>query len=288
MDYKDLILKIKSVRNYKQTTVSPEILNELKTFDDKGKKLIDNIDVRVYIKDKEEVFEQIKDIAGYKNHMLEAPHYIVILSEEKDYYIENTGYIGEILRLKSYELGVNSCWITFEDGEEIKKRLMIESNKRLTALIALGYDDNKIKVFNAAADLGYNPSKAEIKKVEDNISYRLGVEDVVFMKEWGNSASVDDLSLRGLLDGFNYARLSPSTLNRQPWRFILDDNLVILTIRKDDCINEYEGRIDTGIVMLYFESIVDSTLFDIGWSMGKPDKHFDIPDDYTIVGYSNI
>lgn len=288
MDYKALIPKIKSVRNYKQTTVSPEILKELKNFDNKGKKLIKNIDIHVYIKDKEEVFEQLKGIAGYKNHMLEAPHYIVILSEEKDYFIENTGYIGEGLRLKAFELGVNSCWITFEDGEEIKKSLMIDSDKKLTALIALGYDDNKIKVFNAAANMGYNPSKADINKVEDNISYRLGVEDVVFMKEWGSCAAADDLSYRGLLDGFNYSRLAPSTLNRQPWRFILDDNLVILAMRKDDGINEYEGRIDTGIVMLYFESIVDSTLFDIEWIMGKPDKRFDIPNDYTIVGYSNI
>lgn len=288
MDYKALIPKIKSVRNYKQTTVSPEILKELKNFDNKGKKLIKNIDIHVYIKDKEEVFEQLKGIAGYKNYMLEAPHYIIILSDKKDNYIENTGYIGEGLRLKALELGVNSCWITFEDGEEIKKSLMIDSDKKLTALIALGYDDNKIKVFNAAADMGYNPSKAEINKVEDNISYRLGVEDVVFMKEWGNCAAADDLSYRGLLDGFNYARLAPSTLNRQPWRFILDDNLVILAMRKDDGINEYEGRIDTGIVMLYFESIVDSTLFDIEWIIGKPDKRFDIPNDYTIVGYSNI
>lgn len=287
MDYKNLIPKIKSVRDYKKTTVKPEILNELKHFYEKGKKLVNEIEIEVFIKNKDEVFEQLEGIAGYKENMLEAPHYIVILSDENDYYIENTGYIAQGLILKASELGVSSCWITFKDGDEIKKNLMIDSDKKLTALIALGYDDNKIKVFNDA-NLGYNPSKAEIKIVEDNTSHRLDVEDVVFMNEWGNCADADDLSNRGLLDGFNYARLAPSTLNRQPWRFILDDNLVILTIRYDANINEYEDKIDTGIVMLYFESIIDSTLLDITWIMGKPDKKFNIPDDYKIVGYSNI
>lgn len=287
MDYKNLIHKIKSVRDYKETKVSEDILYEIKHSYEKGKKLVHDIEIEVFIKNKEEIYEQLEGIAGYKENMIEAPHYIVILSEEKKDYIENTGYIGQGLMLKALELGVNTCWITFNDGNEIMEKLVMDSEKKLTALIALGYDDNKTKAVNET-NLDYNPSKANVVIAEDNVSTRIDVSQLVFIKEWGKCADTDDLSSRGLLDAFNYARLAPSTLNRQPWRFILDDGVVVLAIRKDDNVNKYENKIDTGIVMLYFESIIDSTLFDTSWTMGNIGKDYNIPDEYMVVGYCNI
>jgi hypothetical protein len=287
MNYKNLIPKIKSVRDYKKISVSESILYEIKHSYEKGKKLIDDIEIDVLIKNREEIYEQLKGIAGYNEKMIEAPHYIVILSEEKEYFIENTGYIGQGLILKAFESGVNSCWITFDDGDEIKEKLRIDSEKKLTALIALGYDDNKTKAVNET-NLDYNPSKANVVVAEDNVATRIDISRLVFIKEWGKYADTDDLSGRGLLDAFNYARLAPSTLNRQPWRFIIDDGIVVLTIRRDADINKYQEKIDTGAVMLYFESIVDSTLFDTSWNMGKLDKEYNIPDEYMIIGYSNI
>jgi nitroreductase len=287
MDYKNLIPKIKSVRDYKDTKVSEDILFEIKDSYKKGKKLIDNIDIEVFIKDKEEIYYQLEGIAGYKEYMLEAPHYILILSEEKDCYIENTGYIGQGMILKAFELGVNSCWITFDNGDEIMKKLVMDSEKKLTALIALGYDDNKTKVENET-NLDYNPSKANIVKAEDNVATRIDVSRLVYIKEWGKCADTDDLSSRGLLDAFNYARLAPSTLNRQPWRFIIDDGIVVLAIREDKDINAYEEKIEIGAIMLYFESVIDSTLFDTSWTMGNLDKDYNIPEDYKVVGYCNI
>jgi len=287
MDYKNLISKIKSVRDYKKISVSPQILSELKHFYESEKKLVEDIEIEVIVKDKDEVYEQLKGLAGYKENMIEAPHYLIVLSEEKDYYIENTGYICENIMLKAHELGVGSCWITFHHGDEIKKNLMINSEKKLSALIALGYDDNKSKiVYENVSE--YNPSRANIKIVEDNTSDRLGVEDIVFIKEWGQKASVEDLSSRGLIDGFYYGRLAPSTLNRQPWRFIIDDNVVVLVLRFDASTNDYEAKIDNGIIMLYFESIIENTLLDVTWNMGKPEKEFNVPDDFLIVAYCNI
>jgi len=287
MDYKNLIPKIKSVRDYKEGLVSPQILNEIKSFNQNERKLVEGVNIEVVIKDKDDVFEQIKGFAGYKEKMIEAPHYLIVLSNEMDHYIENTGYVCEDLMLKAWELGVGSCWITFNDGEEIKKKLNINSDKKVTALIALGYDNNKTKiVYDNVSE--YNPSKANIKIVEDNTSERLDVEEVVYIGQWGNNATVDDLSNRGILDGFIYARLAPSTLNRQPWRFIVDDGIVVLALRSDGYVNSYEAKIDMGIIMLFFKSVIDATLFDVKWNFGKPEKEYNIPDDYSVVGYCNI
>ncbi len=49
--------------------------------------------------------------------MIDSPSYIIILSDIKDNYIENSGYIGESIIFKVTELGIGSCWVTFEDGK---------------------------------------------------------------------------------------------------------------------------------------------------------------------------
>jgi len=288
MNYKDIIAKIKSVRNYKKEEVSPQKINELKEYFNLGRRLIDDIEIEVLLKNKNEVYEQLKNVAGYNEFMIESPHYMVVLSEEKDHYIENTGYASQDIMLKAWSLGIGSCWITINDGEIIKNKLNITSDKKLTALISLGFDDNKNKVVYET-EYEHNPTKTDVKLVKDNTSDRLGVRDIVFMKKWGENADPDELVNLGLIEGFASAKLAPSTRNRQPWRFIVDNETIVLALRHDlrhdSYANEYEEKIDTAVVMLYFKAIIDSTLFELTWNFGKPEKNYEVPEDYKIVGY---
>ncbi len=284
MEYKDLIARMKSVRNYKKDALSPETVQKLMDYLDKSKRLVKDIEIEAILKNRDEVYDSLKNVAGYNDIMLDAPHYLIFLSEERDHYIENTGYAAEDARIKAQELGVGSCWITIDDGDIIKEKLNIKSDKKLTALISLGFDDNKNKVIYENVS-EYNPSKADVSIVEDNVSERLRISDVVYMKKWGENADPDELANLGLLEAFFYARLAPSTKNRQPWRFIYDDGMVVLALKKEQNINEYEEKIDTGIVMLYYELIVENTLFNMEWKFGRPDKKYEIPSDYNIVAY---
>lgn len=284
MEYKDLMARMKSIRNYKQEPVSSEILQKLKDYYLKSKRLVKDIEIETILKAKDEVYENLKNLAGYNDLMIEAPQYLFFLSEEKDHYLENAGYAAEDVRLKAFELGVGSCWISIHNGELIKEKLNIKSDKKLAALIALGFDDNKNKVIVENVS-EYNPSKADVSIVEDNVSERLRISDVVYMNKFGQKADPDEVANLGLLEAFFYARLAPSTKNRQPWRFIYDDGMVILVMRKDKDINEYEEKIDTGLVMLYYQLIVDNTLFNMSWEFGKPAKEYEVPSDYNIVAY---
>ena len=284
MNYKGVISKIKSVRDYKNEEISPQKIYELKEYFDKAKRLIEDIEIEVLLKNKNEVYEQLKDSAGYNNLMLEAPHYMVFLSEEKEHYIENTGYAAQDIMLKACSLGIGSCWITFKDEKEIKNKLNISSDKKLTALISLGFDDNKNKVVYETI-YEHNPTKTDVKVDEDNVADRLGIRDVVFMNKWGNNVDPDELVNLGLLEGFVNALRAPSTRNRQPWRFIVDNGTIVLALRHDSYANEYEEKIDTAVIMLYFEAVIDSTMFNITWNFGKPEKNYEIPSDYKIVGY---
>ncbi|MEL7648554.1 MAG: nitroreductase family protein [Sedimentibacter sp.] len=284
MNYKDIIATIKSVRNYKKEEISPQKLDQLKEYFTEGRRLDKDIQIEVLLKNKDEVYEQLKDIAGYNGLMLEAPHYLIFLSEEKDHFIENTGYAAQDIMFKAWELGVGSCWITFKDGEEIKGKLNINSDKKLTALISLGFDDNKNKVVYDTM-YEHNPSKTDVKIVEDNVSERIGLRDFVFMNKWGEIADPDELTNMGLLEALVSAKRAPSTMNRQPWRFIVDSGTIVLALRSDSYTDEYEEKIDAAEVMFYFETIVDTTLFDMHWNFGKPEKDYEVPDDYRIVGY---
>ena len=60
---------------------------------------------------------------------------------------------------------------------------------------------------------------------------------------------------------------------------------IILAVRSDSYADEYQEKIDTAVIMLYFEVIIDSTLFEMKWNFGKPEKDYEVPADYKIVGY---
>ncbi len=269
MNYKKLISNGKSVREFKNKSIEEKYFNEIESYIKNSKKLLPEINIEVKIFDNKDSYEKLNKIAGYNGYMIEAPNYVVILSDVKKGYIENSGYIGERLILKARDLEIDSCWITFKDSDAIKEKLDISSDKEVTAIIALGYEDGRNTKNKSSSD-------------------RLGVEKIVYMDEWGKNASVTELEERGLFDAFSYARMAPSTLNRQPWRFIIDGGNIILAVKKDDFTSNYEKSIDAGIAMLYFGLIIDTTMFDLKWSIDNINKDYKIPDNYEIMGYCSI
>ena len=64
--------------------------------------------------------------------------------------------------------------------------------------------------------------------------------------------------------------------------------IFVLAVKKDGFASDYEASIDTGIAMLYFSLIIDTTMFDLKWNVGNVDKDYKIPDDYEVVGYCSI
>lgn len=271
MDYQTLILNTKSVREFKNKPVKNSDLKIIKDYATTCMKLIPSIELDVRIMSNSEVYLPLDGIAGYKGHMIDAPSYLVLLSEDSKYAIENSGYIGQELILKAEEIGVDSCWITLNDSKIIKEKLNIVSNKEVTGLIALGLDANN-KLF----------------KTSIGSAYRKGLDEIVYLDEWGKGADNVTLEERGLLDAFAFARLAPSAWNKQPWRFFIKGQDVILTVKKDDEYNSYEERIAAGIIMLFFEAIVETTLFQVNWNLEDSKDMVNIPDNFQIVGYCKL
>ncbi len=286
MDYKSLIVSMKSVRDFKETAVEEEKLSEIESYIISCKKLLSEIEVESRFFEGDDTYKRLYGVAGYEGVMIKAPNYLVLLSDKHPQDVENAGYLGERAILKAKDLGVDSCWVSFTDGEKVKTALGIESDKSLLALIALGYASSSKKI-KSATKTGENYSKSELS-INKEASERMGLEEMVYIDKWGNSASVETLEERALLDAFSYARMAPSSLNKQPWRFIVDGGRVVLVINNENYQANYINRIDAGIIMFYFGVILDATMFDSKWGFDKLDKDYAIPADYTVVAYCNI
>ena len=268
MDYQNLILTTKSVREYKKDTIDTQKLKIIKDHSYDCPKIDDSIEFEVRILSNQ-AFIALDGIAGYQGNMIDAPHYLLILSDKKAHYIENAAYIGESMILKALEIGIASCWITFSDSKAIKEHLNLLSDKEVAALIALGYDANA-------------PKKGTAVSFAD---YKLGLDEIVYIDKWGNGADASTLEQRGLLEAFMFSKLAPSTLNKQSWRFLLTGGKAILAIKKEKEISDYEQKIDVGIIMFFFEVIVNSTLFHIKWKLEEPVDFLKIPKEFVITAY---
>ncbi|MGF7056718.1 nitroreductase family protein [Brassicibacter mesophilus] len=269
MRYMELIENIKTIRDFKKESVSRDTIEQIieTGYNSSGLLGSDNISIR-FIDNMESLFTGLKNSAGYFGKIIEAPHYLVITSKMFKGLMENSGYIMESMRLKAWELGVGSCWLSIEDSEELKKVLKIDTDNVITAFIALGYQ-----------------YKGIFKTDTSQKSSRLGIEDIVYKHKWGEKISFEEIDSRGLSNVFYYSKLAPSWGNIQPWRFILCDDKVALTVSQS---NESNG-LDSGIIMLYFEKAAHEEGITGNWSLYDCcSDEYDLPENYKAVAYYSI
>lgn len=284
MNFKALINKRCSIREFENKSISDSVIKQLLDFYASCDKFIE-AKTKVMILGHDAVYSAIKDIAGYHNLMIDAPHYLLIFSEEKPDAMKNVAYIGEQLILKATELGVSNCWITLNDRVLTKERLHVSCELPLAALIALGYGEEKFKTVNPMK-LGETYIDSNMEAVNPFVSSRLAVDEIVFVDRWGEKADYSYIENSGLQEVFYYARLAPSALNLQPWRYLIAKNKLILTIKKSD--SEYNDEISAGIQMLYFKLVFEQNLTAFEWTSGAPEGDFDIPEDYKAMAYTRI
>lgn len=128
---------------------------------------------------------------------------------------EKIGYYGEQIVLKAQELGLNTCWVAMTYG---KGKAQVNKNKKekIYCVLSIGYGKtqgvrHKIKTIN------------EVSNVSDNTP------------DWFKK-------------GVEYALLAPTAMNQQKFKFIYDNDKVIVKRGKG-----VYSKIDLGIVKYHFE-----------------------------------
>lgn len=236
---KNFLLGRESTREYSSRKVSRRQINKI----EEVMKELDSQGVKKYFsfllfKDGDRIFQGLKGHGGYEGFMIESPHYIGIRLEElSGEAVIKSAYATEKLITELTDLDLGSCWITLKGVDsKIKKEVLGQENTNIDYLIAFG--NTKLS----------NP----FETVKSEKSSRMSIEELVFDGELGKPICLKELEHRGLEEVFYYIRFAPSTLNSQPWRFVLKAHSVDLYLCK---IENQFNLIDAGIVMYYFKEL---------------------------------
>ncbi len=133
------------------------------------------------------------------------------------------GYMGEAFILEATALGVGTCWVGASYHKRMAQSLVpLEEGERIVAVTPLGI---------AAESYMGRPRKS----LEELTG--LTQEQLQALPDWQQSA-------------LSCARLAPSAVNRQPWRFSPNEKGIEVTQTGS---NFGYGGVDLGIAMLHIE-----------------------------------
>lgn len=285
LDYYNLSIKRCSTREFKKKNVGEQQIEALKKHFAKCYRLFPDIDVEMMFLNSDAV-PQMQGCAGYHDYMIDAPHYMLLLSSVKDHYLENAGYYGSEMILKLTDLDIDSCWLSIGDEAGLRNQLYLDTDKEAVALIAFGY---AVGQTSSRIDIK-SQSDIVIKKRTGFVAPKLSIDHAIYEGDWGMKSNITDLPVESeLYQAFIAACCAPSFLNLQPYRFIYDMDKVILVSLKDDQTNSIDFRLNIGIVMQHFAAVMSRQNRMLkGWTLRAPDKKYNIPEDARIEGYFHI
>jgi nitroreductase len=182
-------------------------------------------------------------VGQYFYKVTDAPYYIAFIADMNAPNIQAiTGYLGEGIILEATALGLNTCWVGgfFRRGS-VMKQIDLQDSERVLAITPIGYSKEE-------ADRVGISSKQYRRKTLDKLIVSGDVGD----SKWIKSA-------------IEAARIAPSAANRQPWRFQINDESIIVS---SDNYREGFGvsrRLDCGIAMLHIELGVLASDIEGSW-----------------------
>lgn len=216
MNIYDTIFSRKSIRSYHQEKIKWEVLDDILKFADKLPMLVKDIGVEY------KLVINIEENQGFNGPFtVKAPYYIVLSSEKKDDYQLNAGYIMQQLSLYIESKGLGTCFMGgASPGMGLK---------------------NTIK-YDYVITLAFGKPKEEPYR-DYILAKRHPENELVVYKEEVSS------DLRKILEA---ARLAPSSINSQPWRFVVYKNRIHVFTKKNPWLFKPMDKmkmIDMGIMM---------------------------------------
>jgi nitroreductase len=237
-----------SLRSYSDQPAEPALLERLLALGTTVDRLTDVPPRIALISGVDRTQHILTTIVGSYGLVQNPPHLLVgILPQESALARLDLGYVLEQIVLEATRSGLGTCWITGSyDPQHAGDGVGLAAGEVAAAVCALGY-----------------PSQDRRGRFHDRMVRRLAgghrrkpLADIVFSRYWGQQWMPHDADpeLVALLE---YARLAPSARNRQPWRFIITPDQVVLTLT-------HLEPIDGGIVMAHFALAAIACGYDFG------------------------
>ena len=230
----------------------------------------------------------LEGAAGYNQFLVGAPQYLVLLSEQHELAGINAGYMMQDLLLKLADMELDSCWITFADGDDIKSVLGIDSPKDVVAIAAFGYGKKVVRRLRLNIR---SMSDVDLVAKHKYMEPKRSVEDMAFLNTWGNTHGVADYI--GFFDDMLWeaiyaASLAPSYLNRQAYGFLLQQGSVSLVSRPDHYNTKIDGDLSLGIVLLHFSAVAEEMAGKLNWRFGPDAKSLDLPEGHRVIASCSL
>lgn len=184
----------------------------------------------------EEPDNVFKGIIGSYGKIKGAPAYAAFIGDTQHPNVEeNIGYLGEAFILEATSMGLGTCWVGgFFDAKVVKNQIKIALNEKVFAVTPVGYAAAEYKI---EEKLMSNIVSSHKRKQLDVLCSGLREE------KWP----------KWIKQGLNAARLAPSAVNRQPWRFLVGEDSVTVSVDSTFLQLGVPKRLDCGIAMLHFE-----------------------------------
>jgi nitroreductase len=177
--------------------------------------------------------EIYKGFIGSYGKIENAPAYVAFIGDMDSPRVQEAlGYTGESIILEATVLGLGTCWVGgFFRSEEVKNKISMASNEHVLAVTPVGVvEDSSSFQEKLITGFGYLHRRKNLHQLAGNIP------DVKWMK----------IALEA-------ARVAPSAVNRQPWRFVCTERSICVYPDKKRDKDKISRRLDCGIAMLHLE-----------------------------------
>lgn len=228
MNIYEAIFVRKSVRSYTNDPLTPQMLEDILKQFDEIKGLFGGIETELAIFDNRSNEYKMLGLFGVK-----APYYLVLYSEEKDRALMNAGYLMEQLSLYLYTRGMGSCFV---GNPMLKKKYQKRGNKKLMVVLAFG-----------------KAKGSHIRKQAE--ARRLSLNELCVYKETPRQW------MKQLLEA---ARMAPSSMNSQPWRFVVFDSRIHIFSKKNtsDRLGKL-NEVNFGIMFSHMMVVAEEIWLDV-------------------------
>jgi len=177
-----------------------------------------------------------KGVIGAYGKVKGAPAYAAFIGDMKDARVqEKTGIIGEYFILEATSLGLATCWVGgFFNRSSVREHVGLEKNEEVLAITPIGFADE-----NYTLEEKIMSGFAKTHKRKNMEELLLAVPEGP-IPQWINNA-------------LEVARLAPSALNRQPWRFSVEGETIKISLDSEKDPFHVSKRLDFGIAMAHIE-----------------------------------
>lgn len=253
MKWRELIKERSSIRSYKDKKVDEKLLEQVRQYMKELSPLIPEQKTEILLLGKE-AGPRLEGIVGYMGNAFFAPNYILLLGEDSEEGYIHAGYLAAQLELKLTELKLNTCFLSINEAKAVKTALNISSPLTVTTCISFGHgnpekDSNRIDIKSR--------SDVRMEKIKGHIAPKIAMVELVSQSVFGQSCDfAEDAMDPNWEKAFYASSLAPAALNRQTYRFLIEDNMLYLLDREVKHITREDRYLNDGIVMFYFHTVL--------------------------------